>query len=425
MNTIFKVWNEGRNFMSTGKNCFVIMGYGVKTDHTSGRVLDLDKTYENIIKPAVEELGLECKRADEVRHSGNIDIPMYKYLLTADIVIADLSTYNPNAFYELGVRHALRPFTTIAISEKKFKPPFDLSHTVIRQYEHLGSDIGYSEVMRFRKEMQEVIKGILDNPQTDSPVYTFLSDLKSPQWNSIDGVAKTDGTGNRTLSQIIEEAENALRLDDFMKAKTLFSFARSLDMNNIYIIQRLALTTYKAKHPNYVEALNEALQILEGAFPKQTTDPETLGLAGAIYKRLWEELTDKRYLDLSIKNYEKGFYIQSDYYNGINLAYLLNVRGRISDYPDSIADYVIANRVRYEVSQICEDLISSDDFHDRSDQYWIVATLEEAYYGLGSSAEYLYVREQALKITRAPWERETTEAQIKKLEGLLSNSPIK
>lgn len=411
--------------MSNRKTCFVIMGYGVKTDYTSGRVLDLDKTYENIIKPAVEELRLECKRADEVRHSGNIDVPMYRNLLTADIVIADLSTYNPNAFYELGVRHALRPFTTIAISEKEFKSPFDLNHTVIRQYEHLGTDIGYSEVIRFRKELQDVIKGILNNPQTDSPVYTFLSDLKSPQWSSNEDVAKSDDIGKTTLSQIVEEAENALKLDDFIKAKTLFSFARSLDMNNIYIIQRLALATYKAKQPNHVEALNEALKILESASPEHTTDPETLGLAGAIYKRLWEELAEKKYLDLSVKYYEKGFYIQHDYYNGINFAYLLNVRGSISAYPDSIADYVIASRVRSEVLQICENLLNSEGFHDRRDKYWIVATLEEAYFGLGDKIKYLKAKEQALEITKARSERETTETQIKKLEGLLSDSPIK
>ena len=44
------------------KKCFVIMGYGVRTDYATGRDLDLDKTYKNIIKPAAEESGLECIR---------------------------------------------------------------------------------------------------------------------------------------------------------------------------------------------------------------------------------------------------------------------------------------------------------------------------------------------------------------------------
>ena len=45
-----------------------------------------------MIKPAVEEAGLECYRADEIVHSGVIDVPMYQQILTANVVIADLST---------------------------------------------------------------------------------------------------------------------------------------------------------------------------------------------------------------------------------------------------------------------------------------------------------------------------------------------
>ena len=84
----------------------------------------------------------------EIRHSGVIDVPMYEQLLTADVVIADLSTSNANAFYELGVRHALRPFTTITIAENKLKYPFDVNHIAIRSYEHMGNDIGFGEVVR-------------------------------------------------------------------------------------------------------------------------------------------------------------------------------------------------------------------------------------------------------------------------------------
>jgi hypothetical protein len=80
------------------------MGFGKKTDYATGRVLDLDKSYSYIIKPAAEEAGIACKRADEIVHSGTIDVPMFEQLLTADVVIADVSTSNPNAFYELGVR---------------------------------------------------------------------------------------------------------------------------------------------------------------------------------------------------------------------------------------------------------------------------------------------------------------------------------
>src|SRR5262245_52578987 len=101
------------------KTCFVIMGFGEKTDFQSNpqRVLNLNKTYEYIIEPAVKEAGLTCVRADRIIHSTVIDKPMYENLLSADVVVADLSTSNLNAIYELGVRHALRPSTTIRSEE--------------------------------------------------------------------------------------------------------------------------------------------------------------------------------------------------------------------------------------------------------------------------------------------------------------------
>ena len=104
--------------MAEGKlTCYVAMGFGRKTDFETGRSLDLDKTYRLMIKPAVEAAGLECIRADEIVHSGLIDIARYDRLLESDVVIADLSTRNPNAIYELGIRHALCPRSTIVIAE--------------------------------------------------------------------------------------------------------------------------------------------------------------------------------------------------------------------------------------------------------------------------------------------------------------------
>src|SRR5262245_47944050 len=82
------------------KRCFVTMGFGVKTDYATGRNLDLNKTYRLLIKPVVEELGIECVRADEIIHSGSIDVPIFSELADADLVIADLSTTNANAIYE-------------------------------------------------------------------------------------------------------------------------------------------------------------------------------------------------------------------------------------------------------------------------------------------------------------------------------------
>ena len=163
-------------------SCFVIMGFGEKTDFQSNpqRVLNLNMTYANIIKPAVEETGHTCIRADEIIHSTVIDKPMYDNLLSADLVIADLSTANANAIYELGVRHALRPHRTIVMAENNFSFPFDLNHLSIVKYEHLGKDIGFSEVMRVKQILRTKITTLMGSPEVDSPVFLFIPSLQAP-----------------------------------------------------------------------------------------------------------------------------------------------------------------------------------------------------------------------------------------------------
>src|SRR6187431_2167055 len=154
------------------QTCFVVMGFGVKTDFATGRKLDLNKSYRLLIKPVVEAKGLTCLRADEMLYSGTIDMHMYMELLNADVVIADISTANPNALYELGLRHALRPRTTIVISESKLSYPFDLNHIRISSYIHLGENIDYFEVLRFQQLLAETIDKVLQVDVPDSPVYT-------------------------------------------------------------------------------------------------------------------------------------------------------------------------------------------------------------------------------------------------------------
>ena len=235
--------------MANGKKrCFVLMGFGVKVDYKTNRSLDLDKTYK-IIKRAVEAAGLECIRADDIVHSGIIDKPMYENLLAADVAIADLSTSNENAIYELGVRHALKPWTTIVIAEKQFKFPFDLTHLVIRPYEHLGTGIDYDEAERLKNELTTAILTIMTADTVDSPVYTFLPDLVPPSVRAaataaagqaanslasaapaVPAVAGKPGTAadNPTFTVLLEAFRAARRRETFCwRRRTSKSCARS------------------------------------------------------------------------------------------------------------------------------------------------------------------------------------------------------
>ncbi|MDT7580656.1 MAG: hypothetical protein QOK35_1920, partial [Pseudonocardiales bacterium] len=94
--------------------CFVLMPFGTKDDPALGKV-HFDAVHEEIIRPAVEDAGMECVRADEERVGGIIHRPMFERLLLCDYAVADLSLANANVYYELGIRHATRPWSTVLL----------------------------------------------------------------------------------------------------------------------------------------------------------------------------------------------------------------------------------------------------------------------------------------------------------------------
>lgn len=433
--------------MTQKKTCFVVMGFGEKVDFETGRKLNLDATYKNLIKPAIEDAGLECFRADEIVHSGIIDVPMYRQILTADVVVADLSTANCNAFYELGVRHALRPYTTIIIAEDKFKFPFDVRQISIRQYKHLGEDIGVSEAKRFIAELKNAVTAILkkEPPDDDSPVYTFLKGLKRPMFpddepeDIVDSVAPAGGAQapDQTHSALMQQVDDAQKQGDFAKACALLGAVRALRPNDPYIVQRLALVTYKNKKLDVKDRFEEARDLLTTLNPATSNDTETLGLWGAVHKRLWEETSDRKHLDEAVRGYERGFYLRNDYYNGINLAFTLNVRAaHTTDRAEAIADFVSARRVREEVVSICQEWLQSNPAPKKNaseaakteylkSKYWVVATLAEGYLGLGKVTEAEQSYNEAYSFAPDSWMIESTKQQREKLEGLLADSPLK
>lgn len=435
------------------RTCFVVMGFGKKTDFETGRVLDLDKSYKNMIKPAVTAAGLECVRADEIVHSGLIDVPMYEQLLNADVVVADLSTSNKNALYELGIRHALRPFTTVVIAEDGIKTfPFDINHVVIRQYHHLGEDIGFDEVMRFREQLTSAIQEIVNKnpPNNDSPVYTFLNGLTPPAIvkafkAEMREVKASDTQHPSTHSVLMQQVDAAQKAGDWLTAKTLLATIHGMmtedpskKHEDPYIIQRLALCTYKSKHPTEEASLLEAHSILQRLDPGTSNDTETLGLWGAIHKRLEQLTNNPAHLDEAVRAYERGFFIRNDYYNGINYAYLLNVRAsKTTDRAEAIADFIGAMRARKEVIQICLDWLRDNPMPEENDYggqtlkaylanwYWVKATLGEAYIGIGEDGKGQEELNEAFHKAPEPWMQASTVDQIGKLKALLAQSPLR
>jgi hypothetical protein len=332
---------------------------------------------------------------------------------------------------------------------------FDMGHVVIRRYEHLGPGIDYDEVERVKEELTKACREIPQTEQIDSPVYTFLTDLVAPSRGlSVKTAATLSAAAERereertraALAQATTEAEKAAleqplaalmktardarARGDFRSMRDVLRGVRAVqgEKADPYIVQQLAFATYKSNDPDPKAALLESKAILSSLDPRASSDPETLGLWGAIHKRLYEmrELSVQDHgeaLTAAIRAYQKGFYLKNDYYNGINLAFLLDCRAAELGGEDAIADRVHARRVRERVVGICTQLLGEgirveSENKNSDEEYWVRATLVEALFGLGkaaeSEAEFAVAKSAALE----SWMISTTDEQLTKLRAL-------
>ena len=144
--------------------------------------------YGEYIAPALEAAGLEAFRADEEIRAGDIRTDMFQELLVADLVIADLSIDNPNVWYELGVRHALRARGVVLVS---WRAGADRALTSTRTascgmaVKDGGPDP--ATVENDKRKLTEMVKATMESwhGRKVSPVYNLMPNLQEPDWKSL------------------------------------------------------------------------------------------------------------------------------------------------------------------------------------------------------------------------------------------------
>lgn len=411
--------------------CFVVQGFGPKTDYSDGRVLDLDASYE-VIKAAVERAGLRCERADEIVHAGTIDIPMYERLLSADLVIADLSTSNLNAAFELGVRYALRPHATIVVAESKFKSPFDVNHILIRRYEHLGPDLGAKEARRFERELAAAIKGVMAQARTDSPVYAMLPQLQPPQTTLPAPPAPPSPmpppAGAADVPKLppsardwLATAQRAMAEEDYAAAVKAWEELRRFTPHDAHVTQQLALATYRARRPNEAQAIDAARALLLPLAPANTNDAETLNLWAALHQRRWDKDGDPADLAEALAAFERGHTLRPDHYNAGHLAWLLQVRAgralRDRQPDEALADWVRAQRTWRDAQALAAPVAARGDTTP-SARWWAFASLWHAAIALGDTAAERRWRRRIDSAVASPRKRRTAETQADRVRHL-------
>jgi len=343
--------------------CFVDMPFGQKPDLKSGVVVDFDQIYNEAIKPAIESCGLEALRGDEERTGGIIHGAMFARLLLAEFVVADLTLANPNVFYELGIRHAAKPFTTVPIFANVSALPFDIALVRAVGYELKKGKLTKAAAQKLKSQLSKRLWDAISGATThDSPLFQLI-----PKFPGIDLPEEV----TETFKDRIRRAEEFREILSSAHAQPLREEREALlkirrDLGDLKTVQRSVLielmfsfrdveafdelvelyNSFPAPVKEYIIvkqqfalALNrrnqsgdreKALRILDEVLENRGPDSETLGIKGRIHKDIYTEagrggsITAAAALDYAIDAYTKGFEADPrDYYPGVNAINLL------------------------------------------------------------------------------------------------------
>jgi tetratricopeptide (TPR) repeat protein len=409
--------------------CFVLMPFGRKPD-VSGNLIDFDAVYRDLIAPAVREAGLEPIRADEEMSGGLIHKPMFERLIFCKYAVADLTTANANVFYELGVRHAVRGWSTVLLFSKGGSQlPFDVAPLRALPYtltpEGAPADVPALKqalVERLRKAQADAAR----KPVDDSPLYTLVDGYPKGIDHSRTDVFRDQVRyaveQKKRLAAARKEGIEALRaveasLGDLAKIETgviidLFLSYRGAKAwkEMLALVEKMPepLTATILVREQWAFALNrdgrgeEAERVLRELIEERGPSSETYGLLGRVYKDRWEAALKagetfkaRGVLEKAIDAYRKGFEADwRDAYPGINAVTLMEVK----EPPDPRREEILPV-VRYAV----ERKIAAGN-----PDYWDYATRLELALLAKDEAKAGEALADALARVREPWEPETT-----------------
>ena len=409
--------------------CFVLMPFGQKTD-AAGNSVDFDRVYREIIEPAIERSGLESIRADEEMTGGIIYKPMFERLILCEYAVADLSTANANVFYELGLRHAVRPWSTVLIFAEGGRLPFDV--TVLRALPYkLTKDGVPADAAADGKALEARLKAAqaaaTDEtvPATDSPLYQLVEDYPNVAHEKTDvfrelvrysaeikkrlATARKEGIDSvRAIEKELgnlKTIEAAVLIDLFLSYRAVKGWADMIALVDkmpkplaatVMVQEQLALALNRSGRSD------EAEEVLTQVLKSRGASSETLGILGRVYKDRWDRAVksgdtflSRALLDKAIDTYLSGFEADwRDAYPGINAVTLMELK----DPPDPRRE-----RVLPVVSYAVEQKIAKG-----KPDYWDYATMLELAVLAKDEQRAMRFAGDALALVRESWEPETT-----------------
>lgn len=409
--------------------CFVLMPFGKKPD-SAGITIDFDAVYRELIAPAIDSAELQPIRADEELTGGIIHKAMFERLMLCEYAVGDLTTANANVFYELGVRHAVRPWSTVLIFAEGSRLPFDVAYLRAVPY-RLTSDGRPTDIETIKTGLaQRLVEA--KNAAIDSPLYTFeliknvpmIEHAKTDVFReqvqySINmkqrlGEARKKGLAELTkIEQELGEIKNiegGVVIDLFLSYRALKAWQEMIALANkmspplaatVMVQEQLALALNRAGRGEDAEG------VLLDLIKKRGPSSETYGILGRVYKDRWEvalksgeKILACGLIDKAIDAYLKGFEADwRDAYPGINAITLMELK----DPPDPRRKQLIPV-VTYGVER--KIAMGKPD-------YWDYATLVELAVLAKDEDEAMKALGDALAAIREVWEPETTARNLR------------
>jgi hypothetical protein len=409
--------------------CFVLMPFGKKSDAV-GNTVDFDRVYHEIIAPAITQAGLETIRADEEMTGGIIHKPMFERLILCEYAVADLTTANANVFYELGLRHAVRPWSTVLIFADGGRLPFDVA--LLRALPYKLSSDGVpaaaptdSDVLA--KRLIAAVEAATDNEKsaTDSPLYQLVEDYPNVAHEKTDVFreqVRYSEEAKKRLEAARKQGVDALRaiekdlgdlkmveaavlIDLFLSYRAVKGWTDMIALVDkmprplaatVMVQEQLGLALNRAGRGEEAEKTLTDLVAARGA------SSETLGILGRVYKDRWQEavkndekLLSRSLLDKAIETYLHGFEADwRDAFPGINAVTLMEMK----EPPDPRREKILPV-VTYAVEQ---------KIAKGKPDYWDYATLLELAVLAKDEQRAMQAAGDALSSIRESWEPETT-----------------
>jgi len=409
--------------------CFVLMPFGKKPD-AGGTLVDFDAVYRELIAPAITQAELDPLRADEEMTGGIIHKPMFERLMLCPYAVADLSTANANVFYELGVRHALRPYSTVLIFGEGGRLPFDVAPLRALPYKLTPAGTpadAASTQAALAARLNEARKSA-----ADSPVFQLVDGLQPLDISHIKtdvfrdrakyssdvkerlATARTQGAeAVRAIEKELDpvaDAESGVVIDLFLSYRAVKAWDDMVALTQkmsaplaatVMVQEQLALALNRAGQGERAERI--LLDLVERRGPSS----ETCGLLGRVYKDRWEAALSKGdtlmargLLEKAITAYLRGFETDwRDAYPGINAVTLMELR----EPPDPRREQILPV-VTYSVGR----RIAAG-----KPDYWDHATLLELAVLAKDEQRANDAAAEALAAVREGWEAETTARNLR------------